>query len=453
VTPVVTDVRALLEQLCRDDPGALLPQRRRAAVPAEVLAASWRLLDVAALDAPGAAAADGHRVALLLDPSGGQWLVPVVARAGEVRRAGPGDGASEALVGALRAGGTVDGRLRVQALHAEPADGERALEVDQTNESVVVGERAVVKWYERASDQHPAPARVTALAQGGFTAMPRPWGFVWWDLDGRSVLVAAVADLLDDATDGWTWCVEDCRAWVRTRSGAADAWHPMRRLGGIVADLHVTLSAGSDVRASTSDVAAWHEHALRDLERALLLVDGPEGERLAARVPAVRAALDGIGRVRSARVVPVHGDLHVGQLLKHRGVAGWDYALTDFDGNPVLDAEQRSALQPAARDVAGMLQSVDHVGRVVVHRTEGVDPGAVRAWVTQAQAAFLDAYREGLAGRPGTHDLLEERLLLPFAVEQECRELIYAATHLPHWRYVPDAALADLVSSPDEGPR
>ena len=91
-----------------------------------------------------------------------------------------------------------------------------------------------------------------------------------------------------------------------------------------------------------------------------------------------------------------------------------------------------------------MLQAIDHVGRVVVHRTEGVDAGRVSQWVSRAQDAFLQAYRLGLAQRDA-EDLLEEALLLPFAVEQECRELLYAVTHLPHWRYVPDAALADLV--------
>ena len=34
----------------------------------------------------------------------------------------------------------------------------------------------------------------------------------------------------------------------------------------------------------------------------------------------------------------------------------------------------------------------------------------------------------------------------PFAVEQECREYVYAARHLPRWLYVPDAALPALLA-------
>ena len=62
-----------------------------------------------------------------------------------------------------------------------------------------------------------------------------------------------------------------------------------------------------------------------------------------------------------------------------------------------------------------------------------------------AQRDFLAGYRAGLeaAGRP---ELLDDRLLLPMQVQQECREYAYASRYLPHWRYVPDAALPDLLA-------
>jgi maltokinase len=94
-----------------------------------------------------------------------------------------------------------------------------------------------------------------------------------------------------------------------------------------------------------------------------------------------------------------------------------------------------------------MLASLDHVGRVVVKRTDGVDPAIVRAWIAAAQDSFLAAYRGTLASL-GSLELLDERLLVPLRLQQECREFLYAVRHLPHWRYVPDAALLDLL--PDE---
>ena len=141
----------------------------------------------------------------------------------------------------------------------------------------------------------------------------------------------------------------------------------------------------------------------------------------------------------------VHGDLHVGQVLR------WDggYAVSDFDGNPVLPAAERDLPQPPARDVAGMLRAIDHVGRIADRRTGHRARERVREWIASARDAFLEAYAATTA-RAGHPDLLDERLLPAFEVEQECRELVYAARHLPRWTYVPDAALAELLPLPGD---
>ena len=132
----------------------------------------------------------------------------------------------------------------------------------------------------------------------------------------------------------------------------------------------------------------------------------------------------------------MHGDLHVGQVLR------WDggYAVSDFDGNPVLTAAERAPPQPPARDVAGMLRSLDHVGRIVDRRTERRHHDQVAAWIAAARASVPRGVHRRLASA-GRSELFDARLLHPFEVEQECRELVYAARHLPRWTYVPDAAL------------
>ena len=94
-----------------------------------------------------------------------------------------------------------------------------------------------------------------------------------------------------------------------------------------------------------------------------------------------------------------------------------------------------------------MLFRSDHVGRVVLHRTPGLTESQralVDEWTARAPAAFVAAYRDELAAA-GCADLYDDRLLLPFLVQQECREYAYAAQYLPHWRYVPDAALPPLL--------
>jgi len=190
-------------------------------------------------------------------------------------------------------------------------------------------------------------------------------------------------------------------------------------------------------------IEAWRTSAQADLDRACELIDGVEGERLSKRAPLMAESIHALAAIRSSPVIAIHGDFHIGQILR----SGNTLLITDFDGSPVRTPRERLELEPAARDVAGMLASIDHVARVVNYRTPGLDPAPARGWIPRAQTVFLDAYRRTLAEH-GLTDIFDERLLLPFQVQQEAREFIYAATHLPHWRYVPDAALSDMFPSP-----
>ena len=111
---------------------------------------------------------------------------------------------------------------------------------------------------------------------------------------------------------------------------------------------------------------------------------------------AVRAAFDEIPD--GGPVLRVHGDLHVGQVLR-AGAAPYDYRLTDFDGNPVVAPAERIREQPAAVDVAGMAQSFTHAGIVTRKHNPDLDPEKVLATAAAGRAAFLDAYRTGLGDR------------------------------------------------------
>jgi maltokinase len=299
----------------------------------------------------------------------------------------------------------------------------------------------------------PAADRIGTLMTAAFAGTPRPWGLLRYvdDTDDSShLLLASVAEFLPGAEDGWDWAVEDVRRLARRESSLEDAVAPAARLGELTARMHQALASTGVTVADDRLTARWTARAYDDLDAAVQLVDGAEGVRLRARAGRIAVAFSAFRECVGTPLIDVHGDLHVGQVLRHGDPA--DYSVTDFDGNPVLAPTDRSAPQPAALDVAGMLASLDHVGRVVVRRTDGVDAALVRSWISAAQDSFLAAYRSTLASL-GSLELLDERLLVPLRLQQECREYLYAVHHLPHWRYVPDAALVDLLPDlpePDE---
>ena len=439
------------------EPGLLLPDRR--AGEESRLALPLRLVAARALPGTGPGSAPDAWATLVADSEGRLLSVPMVRDGsvrGGVRRARAGDRAAERLL-ALLASGRDEERFQVLAMHPVSATVESSVDVDQTHDSVVVGatpsEAVVVKW---AVNVDPAPGPPASLASVrhldavGFTAMPEPVGFlVHGSADGQA-LVASAARFLPGALDGWDWYVDDLLAHLDGRLDGAASVRPAAEIGTLVARMHAAFGTAWSqctdpvTRAGTEEAERWLRQALGTIAEAEQVTTGAAGDRLRSRSAVARAVVrSGLSAAPGTPMTRVHGDLHVGQVLRWEG----GYAVSDFDGNPVLPAGERSLGQPPARDVAGMLRSLDHVARIVDRRTEHAYDRRLRDWTAQVRQAFLSAYRTEL-GVAGHGDLFDESLLAAFEVEQECRELVYAARHLPRWTYVPDAALTELLPLP-----
>ena len=280
---------------------------------------------------------------------------------------------------------------------------------------------------------HPAPDVFAHLTSVGFTATATPYASVSRRAeDGSESLLALVTAYLPGACDGWEWCVDE--AVSRGTSFATD-------LGALAADLHAAMATPSAafpdpvrqadvVRAGESP---WSLRAGEALGEALALTDGEDGDWLAERADALRAELAPLASVRATPLIRIHGDLHVGQILRWRD----GYAVIDFDGNPTVAGA--APFQPAARDLAQLTTSLEHVGQVAVRR-RGADPEMIAGWSEAARATLESAYLARL-DELGRAALLDRSLLRPFEIEQECRELVYAARHLPRWRYAPMGVL------------
>lgn len=333
-----------------------------------------------------------------------------------------------------------------------PAGPVRVIDVDQSNDSVVMGSEhsaVMVKWQVDAVES-PAPRRLLSLAGTGIT--PDVRAIVRWrDGEGIERTVVTAANYLPGAEDGWTWAVDLVRQ--HALGASVDAIEPFALLGEMTARMHLAFIGSNPDGIDQWDRLAMtelHESCRADLDEAVRLIDGEEGERLRAREAAIAAQMDSLMLVDSTPVIDIHGDFHIGQVLRivDDGVAR--YAFVDFDGNPVLPPALRMHMQPAARDVAGMLASIDHVARVVNYRTEGLDPRPAAIWIPHAQDAFLAAYQSTLSSA-GRRSILDDRLIRPLIVDQECREFVYSARHLPHWRYVPDAVLTAMFPEQGDG--
>ncbi|WP_438856195.1 hypothetical protein [Agromyces sp. M3QZ16-3] len=328
-----------------------------------------------------------------------------------------------------------------------PTDAaERAIAVDQTNTSIIVDARLVVKVVGRRGAADRAAHLLQLLAEAGSTDVAGYAGRVDWEHPalGTSTL-AVVTEYLPDAQDGWDWAVDDV---VASLGGDGPEPDFPAVLGATVARLHDVL--GTHARPAPDDAPAEREQrALAALDAALETTgrsDGPSTARLANRAEELRRDIRSLGTAAPGLAFDLHGDLHVGQVLRSPGTPP-RYTVIDFDGDPQLDASERGRADAAARDVAHLLVSLDLVAAVAQKRLGRAEPAAF-AWADRARRALLEAYRATLV----RSELFDPALVPGLEAEQLAAELTYADRFLPRWRYAPDAAITHRYPSTDELP-
>ncbi len=385
---------------------------------------------------------DGHALAIV-ERDDSLSAVPVVRAPGGWQRATAGDGTADALVRLLAQapGHSSHGRFSVVSWTGRYLPGrERPITVDQTNESVIVGEQAVVKWATHLQPgPHPAPGRLAALTAAGFTAMPTPWGVVTWTPEhGDETLVATVNGYLPGAVDGWTWA-KDMFIATATSGDLSVVAATSRALGTVVADLHTSL-LGTSSRSTSHDAQRWRDGAFDTLAQARLLAGPANALLLTEHAEDIERILDGLSGLVDVPVLDAHGDLHVGQVLRADDLL----VITDFDGNPVLPPAERVLPVPAAVDLAGILQSLSHVAIVAATRGE-LEPETLTEVDRVSRAELYGAYLDRLT-QDGHAHLHIDSALDAFRLQQVLREIVYAGRHLPRWMYVPDAALPALLT-------
>jgi trehalose synthase-fused probable maltokinase len=377
------------------------------------------------------------------------YFVPATGSAGRQAEPADGDGAWRSLVGQL-----ADGGQRIRAEHgafvleptpaladllpggADEAAGleERRLQVEQSNTSIRLGDRLMLKLYRLLEPGINPEVEVSAfLTDVGFTRAPLLAGWVSYrGAAAESSAAAIVQSLVPARGDAWAWMLERLGA---PPTGPVEALAAVAQIGGITAELHAALRSrpelpGFPARPATdAELEAWRAGADQQLSGALAALAGDQLRQLDKVAPAVRLRFADIGSASGAAISRVHGDYHLGQLLAlDRG-----FVVTDFEGEPARPLAERRQPSSPLRDVAGMLRSLDYAARTAERNEPGFEP---EPWLRDARAAFLAAY-----GGPG-----ESPLLRALELEKACYEVRYEANNRPDWIWLPLQALERLAA-------
>jgi maltokinase len=312
--------------------------------------------------------------------------------------------------------------LRAATPWRAPGPSERPIGIDQSNTSLVLGERLLVKCYRRLwPGTHPEVELVSFLS-GRFPGVPAAAGSLHYVAgSGEEYALALVQEYVPNAEDGWEWCQQ----LVRDTAGGAPidpSW--ASELGALVAELHAALAGLGKHAPAPGDLARRRRRAEGELAQVRGLLDPALAGRAATE-------LAGFERGTSPMLTRIHGDLHVGQVL--RSPAG--YRLIDFEGEPTRPLQERHAADVPLRDVASLLRSLDHVP-LWAFREPPDSLAQGRAWSDACRAGFLAGYAPSL----------DRALLRALEVEKAIYEFAYAEAFLPEWRPIAERGLEWLLS-------
>jgi maltose alpha-D-glucosyltransferase/alpha-amylase len=312
-----------------------------------------------------------------------------------------------------------------------------------------------------------------------FPNTPQLLGFVELEEGETRSAVAVVHDFVQNQGDAWTVTaayldrfVEEQRLLDATTAEQSDEQGAYLRraeqVGQRVAELQLALASRDDIAdfapepITATDAQNWIETVLQRANQALDELarrrgDLMEGDRkLVDALLSCRETLPAQLRERlperpEAMKIRHHGDFHLGQML----IVKDDVFIIDFEGEPRRSIEDRRKKAPAARDVAGLIRSLDYSATAALERAlksapdeQGKIARALDAWREHSVAAFLSAYRRTLNDArlwPSSPEAAD-RLLDFFLLEKAFYEIEYELAHRPAWLRVPLAGTLRILS-------
>jgi maltose alpha-D-glucosyltransferase / alpha-amylase len=346
--------------------------------------------------------------------------------------------------------------LRAQAEAVTPGLPIRPLRGEQSNTSFVCGQSYVGKLARKIELGNRVEVDVLqALNATEVSAnVPRLLGQVELEFAAETTTLLTLQSYVPNDGNAWELALEHAR-----HPDGADAFGPLAsKLGLRTAELHAALLAAfrtgeHAARPCTSESNAAFHHSLQALgaaawaaiQDAALPAEAAElSAQLLGRWAEIEERLErALAAPPAGKIMRIHGDYHLGQVLWTGARAGADFVIIDFEGEPARSLRERTALRSPLADVAGMLRSLHYAGFTAQH-------GAwqrAQSFYEIAARHFFDGYVarvERLGILPDTDSALSAALELHL-LEKALYELVYELNNRPTWAELPLRGILGLL--------
>ena len=328
---------------------------------------------------------------------------------------------------------------------------------EQSNNSVVFGERLILKLFRRLVDGENPDLEVGRFLSedGRFPHTAQVAGSLQFRSPQMRASLGMLTAYVPNRGDAWGYTLamlEDSFDPERYRSAAS-------LLGRRTGELHLALASDPDnpafrpepstmldQRSVYHSVRALALEVLGALRRSLPAGAGGDIRALVELEPEILGRLRRIlSRPIQAARIRIHGDYHLGQVLW----TGTDFVIIDFEGEPARTIAERRLKRWPLRDVAGMLRSFDYAAATAVAKRAGTGGETARRWVPAVGAAFLEAYQATVRGAPFeiVDPALNRVLLETFLVEKALYEIRYELNNRPSWAGIPIRGLLEILEA------
>ena len=345
-----------------------------------------------------------------------------------------------------RPGGCVRFHWEPGAVAPVDARAAHPMGAEQSNTSVVIDERLVLKVFRRIQPGiNPELEMLRFLAAHDFPNIAAMVG--WYAYSGELIdaTLGVMQPYIHGARDGWDLALEALAA------GDGGFLERLGDLGSVTGRMHAALASDAGdpdfaPEEPTDEMLSLLSATLDEqIERVFddLPSDVPAIAPIAERGEEVRDHLRSLAHVGiGGRLIRIHGDYHLGQTVR---AGGGDWVVLDFEGEPGRPLVERRRKRSPLRDVAGMLRSFSYAASAVELLNGSRAPDG---WEEEARERFLGGYMAeiDLSILPAGANAVA-KLLATFELERAIYELRYELNNRPDWVGIPVACITRLLEA------